>query len=214
MTRAHVAAALAAALFATTAAGPALAAEKGWYVGAGVGYADAKIDVQSINPSLSPLPPGTATISEDHTGVLTKLFLGYSFTSFVALEASAFWTGTFGTDTTIPSMLTASVTGETLGASLDVLGIIPLGNWRLFGRAGGLYGQTTLNVTGNVVGTVINIKQREYGYGYKFGAGVGYEFDSGVAFRAEWEQYHNAEWSDVEIENVNVYSASALYRFK
>ena len=216
MTRVHLAALCAAVLLGSTAATPALAAEKGWYIGTGIGYADSEIDTSSINQQLSAMNPGTNTtaISNDSTGMLYKLFLGYSFTSFVAVEANAFWMGTFGFNATTNPFGSYTGTVDAYGASVDVLGIIPLGpNWRIFGRAGGIYAQTTANLTTFIGTTVTSLKSREYDAGYKFGAGVAYEFDSGVAFRAEWEQYHLNDGMDGTM-SADVFSGSVLYRFK
>jgi opacity protein-like surface antigen len=216
MTRVHLATAGAAVLLGISAASPAWAAEKGWYIGTGVGYADSKIDDSSVNQQLSAMNPGATTtaITNDTTGMLYKLFLGYSFSSFVAVEANAFWMGTFGFDATTNPAGTYTGTVDAYGLSMDVLGIIPLGpNWRIFGRAGGIWSQTTANLYTNIGGTVTTAKNRDYDAGYKFGAGVAYEFESGVAFRAEWEQYHISDGMDGTMD-ANVYSGSVLYRFK
>jgi OOP family OmpA-OmpF porin len=216
MTRFNLAAACSAALLGIAGAGPALSAEKGWYTGAGVGYANGDIDTSSINQQLSVMNPGatTNTISKDTNGLLYKIFLGYNFTSFVALEANAFWLSGFAFDATTTPSGTYNGSADAWGLSVDVLGIIPLGeNWRIFGRAGGLYARTDPSLVSTIGSTTTVAGSPAYNVGYKFGAGVGYEFESGVAFRAEWEQYHLDDGLDGNLV-VDAYSASFLYRFK
>lgn len=216
MTRFNLAAACSAALLGIAGAGPALSAEKGWYTGAGVGYSSGDIDTSSINQQLSVISPGatTNTITKDTNGLLYKIFVGYSFSSFVALETNAFWMNGFGWSAATTPAGTYTGDVDAWGVSMDVLGIIPLGeNWRIFGRVGGLYAQTTSSQNVAIGSTVTSPSEKEYGGGYKFGAGVGYEFESGVAFRAEWEQYHLDDAMDGNM-TVNAYSASFLYRFK
>jgi OOP family OmpA-OmpF porin len=206
MTR-FVLAACCAALLGMSAATPALAAERGWYIGAGAGYANATLDDDEV---VRQLP--AATISKDEDSVLYKIFLGYSFTSFIALEANAFSLNDFAFDASLPP---AQVRGDIdyWGFSLDLLAFLPLGdNWRLFGRVGAIGAETRVRLAATGV-TLADTEVREYEPGYKFGAGVAYEFDSGVAFRGEWEQYRLDDGFDGETR-VDTFSASFLYRFK
>jgi OOP family OmpA-OmpF porin len=139
-----------------------------------------------------------------------QLFLGYSFTSFVALEANAFKLGSFGYTATTP---TGDVQAglDMWGGSVDLLGIIPLGeSWRIYGRIGATLIQSKASYSGTSA-TISDVDDTSAGW--KAGVGVGYEFQSGVAFRAEYNYYNNDTALGGKV-NTQVFSGTALYRFK
>ena len=206
MTR-FVLAACCAALLGISAGTPALGAEQGWYLGGGAGYANATLDDDELQQQL---PAGS--ISKDEDSVLYKIFLGYSFTSFIAVEANAFWLNDFAFDVSVsPAQVRGDI--DYWGFSMDLLAFLPVGdNWRLYGRVGGIYAETRVRLAATGV-ALPDTEIREYEPGYKFGAGVAYEFDSGVAFRGEWEQYRLDDGFDGETR-VDTFSATFLYRFK
>jgi opacity protein-like surface antigen len=201
---------------ATLAAGsvvPAYAAEHGWYVGTGVGYSKGSVPSDAVTNSTSGLnAPGTSvtTLIKGEDSLMYQLFLGYSFTSFLALEANAFRLGDFNYNATVasPSGAMNAVSGlDMWGGSMDVLGIIPLGDsWRIYGRAGAILVNSTASYN-------YQPDQEETKWGWKLGAGVGYEFDSGVAFRGEYN-YYSVDTAWGEKVNTQVISGTVLYRFK
>jgi len=211
-----VLAACSAALLGMGAASSAFGAERGWYIGTGLGYAKADLDHDSIRNEVIRQSPGssaTGPISEDDDAFLYKLFLGYSLTSMIALEANAFMLPDLHFSTAVSPAGRMSGEADYWGLSLDVLAFLPVGgNWRLYGRGGGLYAETRVELTGQGMALADN-ELKEYKPGYKFGAGVAYEFDSGVAFRGEWERYvlDDAMGGDT---NVDAFSVTFLYRFK
>jgi OOP family OmpA-OmpF porin len=193
------------------AAAPAYGAEQGWYVGTGIGYSKADIKDEAIDSALSIAAPGATTTSvvKNDDSIYYKLFLGYSFTSFLALEAHAFRLGEFGYDA---STTAGKFSGEVdmWGGSLDLLGIVPFGDsWRVFGRIGAIAAKSTVKYTG--VGTIPN--EEDTKWGWKAGAGIGYEFESGVGFRAEYE-YFSVDTAVGDEIKTHVISGTALYRFK
>ena len=210
-----VLAACCAALLGISAGTPALGAERGWYLGGGAGYASASFDDDSIRSEVARQSPGSSggTISKDEDSVLYKIFLGYSFTSFIALEANAFWLNDFAFNVGVSPA--GQMTGDVdyWGFSMDLLAFLPVGDhWRVYGRAGAIAAETRVRLS--AVGMPLaDTELREYEPGYKFGAGVAYEFDSGVAFRGEWERYvlDDAMGGDT---NVDTFTAAFLYRFK
>jgi len=215
MTR-FVLAACSAALLGMSAASPALGAERGWYIGGGAGYAKAALDDDSIRAEVARQSPGSTAgnITKDEDSILYKLFLGYSFTSFIALEANAFFLDDFAFTTTVSPTGQMDGRVDYWGFSMDLLAFLPLGdNWRLFGRVGAIAAETRVRLAGQNGLGLADTELREYEPGYKFGAGVAYEFDSGVAFRGEWEQYRldDAMGGDTRVDT---FSASFLYRFK
>ena len=212
----------AAALAASTVA-PAHSAEHGWYIGTGVGYSKGSVPSDTIgnaNNSLNTAFPGTSitTLQKGENSVMYQLFLGYSFTSFLAVEANAFRLGDFNFNSTVSSPSgEANVLGDLTmwGGSFDVLGILPLGDsWRVYGRAGVILVQSDATYQAYAGGNSVSIPDdSETKWGWKLGAGVGYEFDSGVAFRAEYNYYKvDTAWG-VDV-STQVLSGTVLYRFK
>jgi len=213
----------AAALAAVTVV-PAHGAEHGWYIGTGIGYSKGSVPSDTIgnaNNSLNTALPG-AGITELKKGddsLMYQLFLGYSFTSFLALEANAFRLGDFNFNATVSSPSgAANVLGslDMWGGSMDVLGILPLGDaWRIYGRAGVIVVKSSASYSAAIGGTnPVGLPDDDATkWGWKLGGGVGYEFDSGVAFRAEYNYYKvDTAWGvDVSTQTI---SGTVLYRFK
>jgi opacity protein-like surface antigen len=191
---------------------PAHAAEHGWYVGTGIGYSKGALGNNTIDSAVSTASPGSTvtSISKDQNSVMYQLFLGYSFTSFLALEANAFRLGEFSFNTTTSPSGTVDGSLSMWGGSMDVLGIIPLKSWRIYGRAGAILVHSTASYTGTGVTMASEDATK---WGWKAGGGIGYEFDSGVAFRAEYN-YYNVETALGGHVNTQVVSGTALYRFK
>ena len=215
MTR-FVLAACSAVLLSMGAVPSAFGQERGWYIGTGLGFAKASLDERSIRSEVTRQSPGSTsvgTIDKDEESFLYKLFLGYSLTSVIALEANAFMLNDFQFSTAVSPAGRMSGEADYWGLSLDVLAFLPVGsNWRLYGRAGGLFAETTVELKGQGMALADN-KLQEYEPGYKFGAGVAYEFPSGVAFRGEWERYvlDDAMNGDTDVD---AFSITFLYRFK
>lgn len=213
-----------AAALAAGSAVPAHAAEHGWYVGTGIGYSKGQVPgdtVDNLNTTLNATVPGSSvtTIIKGDDSLMYQLFLGYSFTSFLALEANAFQLGDFNFNSTISGpggSVNARSTLDMWGGSLDLLGIIPLGDaWRIYGRIGAILVQSRakyhLSAEGLNLPNIPN--ESETKWGWKAGVGVGYEFDSGVAFRGEYNYYRvDTAWG-VDV-STQVFSGTALYRFK
>jgi opacity protein-like surface antigen len=120
----------------------ASADDNGWYVGAGVGevdyasrgvlyYEDQKLDARAIDDPEDPL---TSSVS---------LAFGYRFNRYLSLEA-----GYLANNST--QLLLTDAAGQRFGtyefrsegASLVVIGTLPLGRWELYARSGMLYADT------------------------------------------------------------------------
>jgi opacity protein-like surface antigen len=103
---------------------------------------------------------------------------------------------------------------KTYGANLDIVGTLPLGNWRLIGRAGGYYGRSMLSLESeNGAPTPPTTSYRNTRFNWKVGAGVGYDFASNVGFRVEWERYRVDLGTNQDSTYVDTFSGSVLYRF-
>jgi opacity protein-like surface antigen len=200
--------------FALTMSAPSALAEKlGWFAGgsAGFGKGDVKDGTVSAFAAAAGISPASTTV--DGTAFAFKVFVGYSMSQYLGFEGGIFSLGSRGwktIDATTGGALSAET--ETVGANLDVVGSLPLGNWRLFARGGGYYGNSKLSFESEAGAPIPATEPGKNRFNWKVGAGVGYEFASNVAFRAEWERYR------VDVGNgdnifVDVVSGSVLYRF-
>jgi len=162
----------------------------GGYIGGNFGRTTASIDDQRIVNTL--LGPGftTTSIGKDHSDNGFKLFGGYSFNRYFAIEGGYFNLGRFGYSATTLPPGALSGSSKFSGVNLDLVGSVPLGErFSVFGRIGATYGETknTFVETGAV--HVFGPDSRTRGGNYKFGAGLEYDFTPSVGLRAEAERY-------------------------
>ena len=195
-------------------AAPAPAAEQsGWYVGGNAGLAKANIEERRIAAEL--LDAGLTTVDfyedEDHFGY--KLFTGYQFNRFFALEGGFFDLGNF-------NMTAVTLPGGTLreelkvkGLNLDLLLLLPFTEkFSAFARGGGNYAESKVSFAGSGAVVVGDARSKERDHNYKFGFGIQYFFTDSFAMRAEAERYR----VDDGVGNrgdIDLYSAGLLYRF-
>lgn len=167
------------------------AADSGWFGGLNIGQSMAKIDNVKITDQLFASGLSTTSIVDDDRNTAYKLFAGYKFNQYFALEGGGFDLGKFGyTANTLPTgTLNGSI--RLRGMNIDAVGILPLSeNFSAFGRAGGSYAEArdTFTSTGAVgVPTIQNPSQNAYNF--KAGLGVQYDFSESIGLRGEWERY-------------------------
>lgn len=148
---------LAAWLAGSAAALPALA--EGLYVGGTVGKPDLK-------------GGSIAGQSADSRGAGYKLYGGYGFNEYLALEAGGVHLGKFGTD------------GRVNGAFVDAVGTFPLSpSWAALGRVGVARTKTK---AGGLSDTTTSPK---------LGLGVQYKLSERTNIRGEWERYRVPDFS-------------------
>lgn len=168
----------------------ASAIESGWYAGANIGQSSADIDDQRITRSLLGSGFATTSMNEDERSAAGKIFGGYQFNPYVALEGGYFNLGKFGyTASTSPA---GSLSGDIRlqGLNLDVVGILPLTEkFSAFGRVGVIHAQARDNFSSTGLVNRPASSPRQNDTGYKFGAGVQYAFTDRLAVRGEVERY-------------------------
>ena len=196
-----------------TASSSALADDSGWYVGANVGQSEAKIDDARITSGLLAGGFTTTSIAEDESDLGYKLFGGYQFTRFVALEAGYFDLGKFNfTATTVP-LGTLSGSIKVKGVNFDAVGLLPISDrFSAFGRVGVIYAEANDSFSGTGSVNVPNSSPSERATNYKLGLGLQYDFTASLGMRAEAERYR----IDDAVGNkgdIDLYSAGLVYRF-
>jgi len=169
----------------------AVADDSGWVGGLSVGQSTANIDDAGIAAQLLGSGLTTTSMTDDHRDTGYKVFGGYRFNRYFALEAGYFNLGQFGfTSTTTPA---GTLTGEIKlqGLNLDAVGILPLAeSFSVFGRVGWNYAEARDNFTNTgavAVPTDPNPSKRDTNY--KLGLGLQYNFTESLGMRAEVERY-------------------------
>ena len=192
----------------------ALAAEPGIYAGINLGRASSKIDKTRITDEL--FKPGFTYTSRrsDTKDFGFKLYGGYQFTPYFALEAGYFDLGSYNLDTAVlPSGLLLSDMAVR-GINFDAVVTLPITDkMSVFGRAGmnkidldsDFYG------TGYAAGTNYPTGSRRDTH-EKFGVGMAYAINDAVSVRVEAERY-NLEDVIRRDGNVNLYSVGLVYSF-
>lgn len=198
---------------ATLASPLANADDTGWYGGVNVGRSKAKIDDPRISASLQRGGFSSSSIVDDDRATGYKLFGGYQFNRYFALEGGYFDLGKFGyTATTVPAgTLRGNI--RLKGLNLDTVGILPLTD-RLsaFGRIGVAYADARDNFSGSGAVLVRSPSARKREANLKFGVGMQYAFTDALAMRAEAERYRVND-AVGNRGDVDLVSLGLLYRF-
>lgn len=161
----------------------------GPYLGGNLGWASSEVDDASIAAHLARSGLTMTSIDDDENGIGARLFGGYRFTRFFALEAGFFDLDEAGftAQTAPPGSLTGTM--ELQGVSLDPLFIMPLTRkLSTLLRIGVQYAEadTRYSATGSVSAPPDRTQRNT---SYKFGAGLQYDFSEPFSFRVEAEQY-------------------------
>lgn len=191
----------------------AIAAESGWYGGASGGQSGARIDDEKITGGLQRNGFSSVNITDDDSDVGYKIFGGYQFNKYFALESGYFNLGRFGyTSTTVPNgTLNGSV--KIQGINLDAVGILPVSDrFAVFGRAGVNYAKTrdTFSTSGAVQANSPNSSTHDTNY--KLGVGLQYAFTEALNMRVEAERYRINDGIGNK-GDVDLLSVGLIYRF-
>jgi len=203
------------ALIAAAAAPVAMAADPAaaaaWYLGAGAGQSRAKLNDSSINAILTGTGATAGATTKDETDPSYKLFLGYKFNNYFAVEGGYFNLGEYSfTTTTVPAATLRGSLKNHIGTNVDVLGMLPLADkFSLYGRLGIQASKTTDLFSGAAVANPAPSKNRT---DYKLGLGAEFYFTKNFGARGEWERYRVSDGFSGRAD-VDVFSASLLYKF-
>ncbi len=179
----------------------------GWYMGGNIGISAAIIDEDTITQNIT-----NPSYTDDERKLGYKLYGGYQFNKYIALEGGYFNLGKF--DYTL-STATGTLDGDikVMGANLDAVATLPITeNFSAFGRVGANYAQVkdSFNTTGTI--SVADTNPEKNGVNYKFGAGLQYAITDTIGTRIEAERYriNDAVGNDGDID---LYSIGLTYRF-
>lgn len=189
---------LALGLLSSTAAGTALAQERGLYLGGSVGDAQYQNICNGFDTG--------AACNDGDTGF--RVFGGYQFNRNAALELGYVDLGTVDAQGSVAGTPT---TVRSEGNGFDLSGLISFpvaAGLSVFGRLGIYYIRSQVDVTAGGV-----TSESHTNGGFLVGAGIGFDlWKFGV--RAEWQRYDSAVGGgSVGEDDVNFFSVGALLRF-
>jgi len=194
----------------------ALAQSTGWYAGANAGRSGAEIDDPRISSGLAGQGFNTTSIDDRDRSTGFKLYGGYQFNPYLALEGGYFDLGKFGYTAHGANAVGAAGTldGEmrVRGMNLDLVGTLPLtGKLSALGRVG----VNVARVNDRFLGTgslALNNTASKNESNVKFGLGLNYAFSTALDMRLEVERYrvNDAIGNKGDIDMV---SLGLVYRF-
>lgn len=201
------------ALLALLASSATSAADTGWYGGASVGVTEE--DVNFDKNFQAALPPGFAITSysdgDNDSGF--KVFTGYQFNNFIAVEGGFFDLGDFDYRTTTTPDGYQYGNLDVDGWNIDLVGTLPL-TQRLsaLGRYGFSYADTgsSLYGIGSTPSTQTTFHEKKSNY--KYGFGLQYAFTDALDLRLEAERFRIDEASGSK-GDVDMFSLGFVFRF-
>lgn len=204
---------LSVAVLAITASPLSFADNAGWYGGLNIGQSRATIDDERIASGLLGAGFATTGISNDERDTGYKIYGGYQFNRYFALEGGYFDLGKFSfTATTVPAgTLNGNI--KLKGLNLDLVGILPITEkFSAFGRVGVNSAKAEDNFRGTGAVTVLNSSPNKRDTNVKYGAGLQYHFTPALGLRLEAERYriNDAVGNKGDVDLV---SLGLVYRF-
>ena len=185
---------------------------KYYYFGLGVGQSQSQIDDRATTSSLigNPNSPGSFSSNRQDTGY--KLFGGYQFNNFLALEGGYFNLGKFTYSTSLPNG-TMNGQYQVEGLNLDLVGTIPLGgHWAALARVGAQHAITRDDFGGPGLPASASMDNSNRANNMKVGLGLQYEISPSMLVRADAERYRLKDGMGNN-GDVNMYSVSLVFPF-
>jgi OOP family OmpA-OmpF porin len=201
------------------------AVDQSFYMGGGGGQSRAKnpatcSDLQAIfDPSFGAGSPFSCNSNDTSTG--WKLFAGYQITPNLAAEVGYVDLGNFKVSASGSVNLlqaTASGSDKANGISLDAVGTLPINQeFGLIGRIGIFAWRldaTAIVSAQGAPGGPVSTEDKPTGTSLDFGAGVKYDLNKNFGVRAEYQRFQSIGNSNTGKSDVDLFSASVLYRFR
>lgn len=205
-----VAMCIGAALFG--ASGPARA-QAHWYIGVTLGASNANITQEAV-----PVTGATSTIFlTDSRDPGFKVFAGYRFNRYFAVEGGYAWLGEFQATTQVTAPTTGALNADirVIGLYIDAVGMLPVGDrFAAFAKVGVLGSETrTFRSTSGTVTSGSNTNASTDQANLSYGLGVQYDLEKNVTLRFVWERYIKVGDVNTGEFNIDLYSGGLLFRF-
>jgi OOP family OmpA-OmpF porin len=201
------------ATLSTIAAPLAIAADNGWYLGVNGGQSEVDVDEDRIAADLLSQGFGTTFMDDNERDKGFKVFGGYQFSRYWAIESGYYDLGDFGfTSVTTPPGTLHGVIGVR-GLNFDAVLSLPFTEkFSAFGRAGIAYSEVDGAFESTGLVTVVEPNSEKNAPNYKFGVGLQYDITRHFGLRVEAERYR----IDDSVGNngdVDLFSLGMLFRF-
>ena len=188
--------------------------QSGFYVGLSVGQSKVKFDDNEV-PNIT---GSTSTVSKDERDTGFKIYVGHRFNRNFALEGGWADLGSFRAtrNFTAPVVGTFTAEIESSGVFIDAIGILPIQQFSLFGKAGLMYATTesSFSTTGGVaLSPGVNRNPKESEVEFKLGLGASYAVTRSLAIRAEFERHFEVGTSETGEGDVDLISLGVTFRF-
>ncbi|HYW58486.1 MAG TPA: outer membrane beta-barrel protein [Polaromonas sp.] len=185
----------------------------GPYIGANLGATRSDFNNGDVNRYLLNRGFTVNSSSEDNSSTGGKLFGGYQFTPYFAVEGGYFDLGKFDYRANTTPAGSFGVNNRIRGLNLDLVGTAPLTDkFSVFGRIGAAYAQNRANFASTGLVPAYTGSTRTNDTNLKLGIGVQYAITEALALRAELERYRIND----PIRNrghVDMASVGLVYRF-
>ena len=199
------------ALSAALGVSSAQAADTGFYVGGSLGQSTANdFNGSDIDAELFSSYGITSSTSTDDSDTGWKVFAGYRFMKYLAVEGAYTDLGEFTAHSTVTSPSAGIVDSsiETDAWTISALGILPLGDsFSLFGRVGVNLWSADISATGSGGGVTASASDDDDGTDWVYGVGAAWNFTNNLSLRGEWERY------DLGDGDVDLWSAGLSWNF-
>lgn len=190
------------------------AQDQGFYVGGSVGQSRAN-DVGNCSDIFDII--NSCSVKTTDTG--WRLFAGYQFNQYVAIEGSYVELGTFtisgsGRIAGTPVFGNATGSDKANGISLDAVGTLPVNaQFGLIGRIGLFAWTLDASATASGVGISASTSDKPTGTSLDYGVGVKYDFAKNLGIRGEFQRFTKIGNDTTGKSDIDLISASILYRF-
>ena len=178
---------------------------EGWYAGVGLGQAQVSFESVDVSP---------ATLSEDDTSSSYKLFGGYEFSKYFAVEGGYQHLDDFSQTITLGgSSATGKIDGY--GIFLDAVGKYPVtNNFTVFGKLGVARTRIELKTSASGIFAGCCSDESETEFNPRYGIGAQYDFNKQMGVRFELERTDNVGKSDATgEEDIDYLGLSLTYKF-
>ncbi|WP_213995189.1 OmpA family protein [Arsukibacterium sp.] len=187
--------------------------ENGWSAGMNIGKSEASIDSAAIRASLESNGFGVNAIATDASTEGYKIYLGYQFGRYLALEGGFFDLGAFGFQAATEPETQFGGNLKLQGWNLDVVGILPFTDrFSAFGRIGVTQNDTKTRFSSNGLISTARYNQQDNDTQHKFGLGLQYDISAAFTVRLEAERYRVDDLVGND-GDIDLYSLGLVYRF-
>lgn len=174
------------------ALGASLQAHAQIYAGGSVGRSNLSIDRDAVTGQLIDLGFNAAATTVKESDTAFRLFAGYQFNPYLAVEAAYVDLGDFRFRSTVDPAGTFQGTPSVTGEEVSAVGRYPFAErFAVYARVGGWFSRTRTTYTGT--GSVELVsgaeRQKKNASGLAYAVGGSYSLNSHLGLRAEWARY-------------------------